>query len=126
MPSPELEPLLRALAAEFDRRDMPGHVELLRNFYARYRAAKKRANLAPKPVWEIDLVLQWLAMLRIPPFDRAYEERPAEAGCPTCTADGAGISGTCTRTAINGLTLSACIRCGAEWLVVSEIRKKVE
>jgi hypothetical protein len=119
----ELETLLRALAAEFKRREMTQHLELLRVLYRRYRAAKTRAALAPKPVWEIDVVLQWLAMLHIPPFESVFRELPSGAPCPRCTEVKDPMSASFTRAAFHGATLLECMRCGQCWLVTTAMRE---
>ena len=118
----ELEPLLRALAAEFARREMEEHLRLLRVFYARYRSEKKRSSLARQPSWEIDTVLEWLAVFRIVPFERVYQELSHDAPCPKCTAASDPLTATFTRAAVHGTTLLQCLRCGERWLVVAPLR----
>lgn len=118
----DLEPLLRQLAAEFTRRDMRGHVELLRGFYRRYARAKHASVLAAKPVWEVDLVLEWMCMLRIPPFEHAYAVLPGVTKCPTCVGIASPTSGVFTHCAVPGLLVLQCLQCGGRWLVPKELR----
>lgn len=117
----ELEPLLRALAAEFARRDMQDHLRLLRVFYARYRAETKRSALSPKPSWEIDTVLEWLAVFRLPPLEHVYQELDHGAPCPRCATTGDPMTAVFTRAAVRGTTVLQCLGCGERWVVRTQM-----
>jgi hypothetical protein len=105
----QLEPLLRALAAEFARRDMKQHVELLRRFYADHRARQ------PKPPWTEDMVIGWLVMLQIPPFENAMTVLGRGAPCPQCRKNEGQPHVTCV---FPGGRVRECKGCGAQWLEV--------
>lgn len=116
----DLEPKLRELAEQFKARDMRAHVGLLRDFYRRYARAKRASLLAGKqPRWEIDLVLEWLCVLGIAPFDHVYPVRAHGSRCAHCTEQRDPLSGTFVRTSIQGRALSECTRCGGRWIVLS-------
>jgi hypothetical protein len=116
----DLEPKLRELAAAFKQRDMRAHLDLLRDFYVRYARAKRAALLAKQPRWEIDFVVEWLAVLGIAPFDHVYPVRPGATSCEHCVEQHDPLSGVFTRTSIEGRALFACTRCGARWIVPSK------
>lgn len=96
---------------------MAGHLNALRRFY---RVRKQRAlaqGLADERVWDEDVVLEWLAIFRIPPFDRVYQVRPRGAPCPSCgtgAAQGADVS---YRAVFPGGSLTECLACRTVWLV---------
>jgi hypothetical protein len=105
------------LGREFNRRAMTTEVKSLREFYVR-RAREKKANAARgRPLWDEDVVLDWLAMLRIPPFEHVYTLRPPNAPCPRCRSSAKGHEGpNWIRTSFPGGALIQCQGCGERWL----------
>jgi hypothetical protein len=105
------------LGREFKRRAMTAQVKALREFYAR-RAQERKANAARgRPLWDEDVVLDWLAIFRIPPFERVYTVRPPNAPCPKCRASPRGHEGpNWNCTPFPGGELIECLGCGQRWL----------
>jgi len=78
---------MRALAEAFKQRDMQDHLKLRRAFYRGHHAREREALLARKtPVWTEDTVIDWLCLLRIPPFEHHYPAIDSAAPCPSCHA----------------------------------------
>lgn len=107
-----------ALGREFRRRNMPTHLRALRIFYRALRARRRVLAKVDPPPWTEDLVLDWLAIFRIPPFERHYPTRPAHAPCPGCGAANALGLDVVNRAVHAGGYISECKRCGKEWLVL--------
>jgi hypothetical protein len=113
-----LEPILRALAAEFERLGMQHHLEQLRMFYRAHRARKRWLSGQARPPWDVELTLQWACVLRVPPFERVYPVLGDDAPCPQCSAARDALTGTTVRLAWQGGWLMQCQRCDARWIVL--------
>lgn len=73
--------------------------------------------------WSADQVEEWLALLRLPPFETKYPVLPAGATCPSCAgAAQHGSAATHTETTFPGGWKSKCTRCGAMWLTLEQPR----
>jgi len=110
----DLEPFMVELAHKFQEHNMPRHLEHLRRYYRQHR---RRSHLQSVKLhgaeWEVDLVLNWLFLFGIAPFEGYYGELPEGARCPCGQAHGytrGGVEFAGGRTWICG----ACTR---EWLV---------
>src|SRR4051794_26945097 len=100
------------LGQEFRRRGMNSHLRLLREFY-RARAARRAAGLR-RGIWDEDLVIEWLCLLRIKPFDSALLVVEAGARSPGCGAIGErGSPTTFIKAVFPGGCLAECRRCEA-------------
>jgi hypothetical protein len=105
------------LGKEFRRRQMDSHAALLRSFYADLRRRQTGRARARAKDWDETMVLRWLALLRIPPFDQVYPVLPRGAPCPTCGARGERAApATFVRSVWPGGSLCECRRCGTLWL----------
>jgi hypothetical protein len=107
---------VQQLAAEFQRRGMKKHLDLLRAFY-RFEFV---GRVKPPDALSIDLVLDWLALMQIGPLARVYPVYPRGTlpGCPFCKTIGGANSGTFTETAWEGGHKSSCTVCKNVWLTV--------
>ncbi len=66
----DLEPYMVELGHKFQEHDMRRHLEHLRRYYREHRRrAHVQAARARGAAWEVDLVLTWLFLFRIPPFE---------------------------------------------------------
>jgi hypothetical protein len=102
------------LGREFRRRGMDSHAALLRGFYAELR---RRQRARAGKGWDETMVLRWLALLRIPPFDHVHPVLPRGTACPTCGALGdRAAPATFVRSVWPGGSLCECRRCGMLWL----------
>jgi hypothetical protein len=114
--APRFEELVIALGREFRRRRMNGHVAALRRFY---RARRRRATfeeLASERSWNEDVVIEWLSIFRIAPFDRIYAVQPKDAPCPRCAKGHAQGADVDYRAIFPGGRLQQCRACKAVWL----------
>lgn len=116
----ELERLIVALGREFARRDMQAHLRGLRVFYSALRARRRAQAALNPPPWTEDLVLDWLAIMRIPPFEHHYAVLSRSAPCPTCSGGNASGLDVVNRAVHVGGLVSECKHCGEQWLVLSD------
>jgi hypothetical protein len=100
------------LGAEFKRRDMTSHLESLRRFYSEHRRAERGRR--PEE-WSQDLVIEWLCIFHIPPFESIYPVRArASSLCIRCGHN--TDRDPSVRAVYPGGTLYYC-KCGARWIV---------
>ncbi|HMJ14782.1 MAG TPA: hypothetical protein VK524_25395 [Polyangiaceae bacterium] len=111
-----LDPLIRAIAAEFQRHGMDSHLKLLRDYYRGYRAHKRWLSGLPRPPWHTELVIEWARIMRLPPFENAYPVLEHGAKCPTCTEKRDPLTDVGIRVAWAGGWVIQCRRCGEAWL----------
>lgn len=110
----QLEPLLRALAREFERRrDMRTHLASLRAFYADHRARQRAAQREKQPPWTENNVIEWLMTFRIPPFEYAMPVLGRGAACPGCEKHEGQPHVVGVRP---GGRTRECKGCGTRWL----------
>jgi hypothetical protein len=106
------------LGKEFVRRGMNEHRMQLRRFWSRWKSGDHERR---KGEWGWELVVEWLCMLRIQPFEKIYPLHPrASSICPGCEV----ISEREAPSALpvvtwSGGSLTECRRCGACWLTDS-------
>src|SRR3954471_23271745 len=105
----DLKALVVQLGNEFKRRGMTKHAALLRGFY---RTEFQRPH---RDGWSVDIVLEWLALLRIGPFATIYEVHQKRAGCPFCAAN-PGWSAVWVEAAWEDGAKIRCTSCGGAWL----------
>lgn len=113
----KLEPHIELLAKHFAAHDMKSHLALLRSFYQVNRQRARAAAAQSRPPWEVDMVLDWLFLLRVPPFVGFYTVLPRSAPCPC------GQSSHCNSFGgvnIPGGSTWLCGACGKTWLVLRD------
>ena len=103
----ELEALAR-LGRRLVEVGLTHYAHALRMYYRDRRAG--RDSLA----WTPALTREWMAILRVPPYERDLEERPAGAPCPCC----GDLPVHPPTLVVRGTSTSRCLRCGLLWLVV--------
>jgi hypothetical protein len=97
---------------------MERHVWLLRRYYADHLRREREPNL-----WTERLVVEWLCLLRVPPFDRVYQVLPREAPWPICSStEKRGAPSLWVESAFPGGAKLRC-RCGASWLQLDRRRQ---
>jgi len=93
---------------------MRRHLEHLRCFYRMHRARLgEKAALARRGEWEVDMVIGWLGLFGIPPFDHVFGELAQGARCPCGRTSGYTHSGV----SFPGGRVWVCGACTREWLV---------
>jgi hypothetical protein len=105
------------LAAEFRRRGMDSHLACLRLFYADHRKRRAARQRSRDKTWDEAMVITWLGLLRIPPFENVHQILPRDFPCPKCGAIGDRSSPSVfVRSVWPGGSLQQCRRCEATWL----------
>jgi hypothetical protein len=100
------------LGNEFRRRGMEAQLERLRRFYKGLTAAQRSPSASDEMTMES--VIEWLCILRIPPFADVYKALPPGTDCPSCGGEAKFVA--YTRSVFPGGSVSACKSCGASWL----------
>jgi hypothetical protein len=110
------EELVVTLGREFRRRRMNSHVAALRRFYRERQRRVAFQELASERSWDEDVIIEWLSIFRIPPFDRIYVLQPREAPCPNCAKGHAQGADVDYRAVFPGGRLQECRACKTAWL----------
>jgi hypothetical protein len=106
-----LKALVVELGHEFKRRGMTKHAALLRGFYREEFQRDRREG------WRVDMVLEWLALLRIGPLASFYEVHLKRTGCPFCNAKPTLTESVVyVETAWEGGAKMKCTSCQRAWL----------
>jgi len=109
----DLDKLIVELGQEFKRRGMDAHLQLLRALW------RERQGRASNSAWPIDMALNWMALFRLPPFDRVYPLLPGLSPCPSCPPGGQrGIADHWVTAVWPGGTRIECSQCHTAWLNV--------
>jgi hypothetical protein len=118
----ELEPLVIKLGEEFKRRGMTRHLEMLRRYFASRRRRLRENEARPAKAREFDeqLVIDWLGLIQIPPFEHLYDVLPPGAPCPCGARDSHGKAGSFAGVAFPGGRVWTCLACRRSWLVQHE------
>jgi hypothetical protein len=119
----DIDALILAVAARFKQYDMREHLRLLRAYYAARRQRKRaRVRTTSAPPWDEDMLLQWAALWRIPPFDRVYELQPAHSAC-TCRKEHSVSphTGLYTNAVFPGGRVVFCGMCQRRWMELDEL-----
>lgn len=120
MPSLDLDPLVLALAEEFRQRGMTGHLDLLRTWYRGFRARKRAAAREKHQPWTEEMVLEWLAIFRVSPFDGVYPALARGVPCPECKVSTTAQNQPYVACVFPGGAVRECRGCGARWLELDE------
>jgi hypothetical protein len=113
--------LAEILGREFDRRGMRSHVENLRLYYLAVRAGLHRRGTV-QIHWSEGLLVDWMGLLRLAPYQDRFPARAADYRCP-CKPTGRTFADghERTRTVWPGGAQIECISCGAMWVVSDEV-----
>ena len=106
----ELLRVAKGLGLEFQRRHMQSQLRCLRDF----SAAQKRSRKARAPgSWSTEIVLNWAALLKVPPMDKLYPAHPPTLVCPHCASATAVLRVEISWT---DRALLCCQTCSFKWL----------
>ena len=114
MSSLDLDKLVLALAAEFQRRGMPAQLDLLRPYYRDFRARKLAALREKRPPWTEEMVLEWLCILKVPPFENVLPTLGAGERACGCNTKDVGLP--MIACVFPGGRLRECKGCAVRWL----------
>jgi hypothetical protein len=102
-----------ALGCEFSRRGMADHCARLRLYYLALRHGLDSARHRVEVHWDEELVLEWMRLLRLPPFRDHYPVRDT-TGCERCESRPGTVV---TKGVFPGGAKLECTQCGAQWLM---------
>jgi hypothetical protein len=113
--------LAEILGREFDRRGMRGHVEHLRLYYLAIRAGLHRRGTV-QIHWSEQMVIDWMGLLRLAPYQDRFATRPHGYTCP-CRPRGPTMADGHERTRLvwPGGAQIECSSCGQMWIVLDEV-----
>lgn len=121
---------METLGKELERLGETRKVETLRIYYVAVLKGLDRGG-AVTIAWDEQTTIEWLGMLRLPPYERLYVVHPADFVCP-CPAGIApvrerrgdwsylGQGTTFTERIFPGGVRLRCAGCEARWLVLDE------
>lgn len=115
MPSLDLHKLTLALAEQFKQRGMHKHVDELRVWYRGYRSRSIAAQREKKPPWTEAMVIEWLCILAVPPFENVLPVLARGVRACACTTKEAGLPAVACVFPPKGCVWE-CSRCGARWV----------
>lgn len=107
---------IKSLGQEFGRRRMGPHLQKLRLYYLALRHGLASPANVVDVHWDEDLVVDWLKVLRLPPYETAYELRPRGSSCTRCAPRPQLQAITQTDRVFPGGAKIRCTLCGATWL----------
>jgi len=117
MGSDELLRRVEQLGREFVRRGMEVHARKLRVYYLALRHRLASPHKGEVEVrWSEERVLEWLKVLRLPPFEGVYGVRPWGSGCLRCEKTGNDRTSIHTEQTFPGGAKMSCYACGDVWL----------
>ena len=117
MGSDELLRRVEQLGREFVRRGMDVHARKLRIYYLALRHKLASPHKGEVDVrWSEERVQEWLKVLRMPPYEAAYEVRPRGSGCRRCEKTGNDRTSIHTEQTFPGGAKMSCYACGDVWL----------
>jgi len=105
--------LVVALGCEFSRRGMPDHCDRLRLYYLALRHGLDSTRHRVEIHWDETLVVEWMRLLRLPPYQDHYPLRDTTS-CATCESRPGTVV---TKGVFPGGAKLECLQCGAQWLL---------
>ena len=109
---------VRQLGREFVRRGMRREAEGLRLYYVAIRSGLVRGpdGELEAASWSRSSTEEWLKLLRVPPWDRAYP-LGTRGHCHRCKAAKGGPARALEERRWPGGALIRCTGCGSRWVV---------
>lgn len=104
------------LGREFVHREMDAHARKLRLYYLALRHGLTQGAFDVDVHWSEQMVLDWLKVLGVPPFESAYPRRPRRSACSRCKAVPSQQSVIHTEMVFPGGSKVRCFTCGEVWI----------
>jgi hypothetical protein len=105
--------LVVALGGEFSRRGMMDHCDRLRLYYLALRHGLDSTRHRVELHWDEGIVIEWMRLLRLPPYQDHYPLRESNA-CAACESRPGTVV---TKGVFPGGAKLECLQCGAQWLL---------
>ncbi|MGA9522978.1 MAG: hypothetical protein WBV82_16035 [Myxococcaceae bacterium] len=111
------------LGRVFMRLGMKGHAHTLRLYFLALRHGLTQGQRhVVKVDWSEDAVLEWLKVLRVPPYQDAYPVRRRGSGCDRCAPGSGHPVEISTLLTFAGGAKMGCRTCGRAWLELEDAR----
>jgi hypothetical protein len=107
---------VKSLGREFKRRGMGQHVQRLRVYYIAVQKGLTSPSHELDIKWSEPFVVEWLKILRVPPFERAYSVRPRGSRCGRCSETRNEQTSVFTELNFPGGSKMRCQACEAAWV----------
>jgi hypothetical protein len=109
--------LVVTLGRAFRARGMRSHLTTLRLYFLALRhGLTSGGGHALRAEWSEEAVLDWLRILRVPPYERDYPVRARGSRCLRCPRDDGHPVETATLVTFEGGAKMGCRACGSAWL----------
>ena len=109
----DLDAAIVQLGQEFRRRGMTSHLQDLRSLWRRRNPAQGRRARG----FDEGLVVEWLCLLRMPPFENVYPVQARGDPCPKCGAkEERAAPSSFVLASFTGGSLHECRQCKSCWL----------
>jgi hypothetical protein len=115
--------MVKRLGDEFRRRGMRAHVAPLRIYWLalRHGLVQDREHALRLTLSE-ETVVEWLKVLRLPPYEDAYRVRPTGSACPSCVGGDTRASEVATERTFPEGRKVVCLGCRTAWLEMEPSR----
>lgn len=122
----ELLDQVRALGAEFVRRGMDREALSLRLYFLALRKKLVRGPEAEltAATWSRSQTLEWLRLLRVPPWDSAYHLGTRGAPCRRCKPGKGGPPAAVEEHRWPGGALMRCSGCSTRWVLDDDAERR--
>jgi hypothetical protein len=109
--------MVHRLGDEFRRRGMRTHVAPLRVYWlALQHGLVQDEQHALHLTLSEETVVEWLKVLRLPPYRDAYRVRPTGSACPSCAPHQGRIGEVATERTFPEGRKMVCLGCRSVWL----------
>lgn len=106
--------LVVALGVEFSRRGMREECRRLRLYYLAIKHGLAAEHHRVQLHWDEDLIVEWLRLLRLSPFEHHYPVR-TDMACDRCEYRPGRVV---TKAIFPGGSKLECLECGGQWLLL--------
>ena len=109
--------MVRRLGDEFRRRGMRTHAAPLRVYWLALRhGLVQEEQHALHVTLSEETVVEWLKVLRLPPYRDAYRVRPTGSACPSCAPHEGRTGEVATERTFPEGRKMVCLGCRSVWL----------
>jgi hypothetical protein len=115
--------LVARLGREFVRLELRDHAKRLRLYYfALEKNLLTGQGRGLDVKWNEKLVIEWMGLLQLPPYDDLFPVLAPGAPCPQCAAtQKAEAASVFTEITLPSGAKTVCAKCGARWLTKTSV-----